>query len=278
MPSVYADLHTHSRCSDGHDAPTALVRKAANHDIRVLSVTDHDTVAAWHEVQQAAAQCGIRAVAGTELSVTVDDDEVHLLAYGFDPEHPGLREHFDAFVEARDERMREMVGRLQAAGIDIAEDDVPQDDARAIGRPHVAAALVAVGAVDTAQEAFDRYLTPGTPGFVPKPPVPAEDALTLVHDAGGIGVLAHPGHWTPSRHVVSLIRAGLDGIEIVHPSHDDHLRGYYRRLAERNDLLQTGGSDYHGRTDQTDRLGRFGLSRGEWERVQAALSYHRPQF
>lgn len=271
MSAVYADLHTHSRCSDGTDAPAALVQKAADADIRVLSVTDHDTVAAWPDMKQAAAQCGIQAVVGTELSVTLDGDEVHLLAYGFDPEHAGLCDHFAAFVKARTERMREMIDRLRRAGVDIAEADVPQDEARAIGRPHVAAALVAVGAVDTAQQAFEQYLTPGTPGFVPKPPVPADDALELVHDAGGVGVLAHPGHWTPSRHVVALIRAGLDGIEIDHPSHDDHLRSYYRRLAERNDLLQTGGSDYHGRSDES-RLGRFGLSQREWERLQAALS------
>ena len=237
----------------------------------VLSVTDHDTVAGVKSAQQAAQTAGLVLVTGTELSVTVDGDEVHLLAYGFDPTHEALQDHLTAFVQARETRMQHMVEQLRDAGAAVTEEDVRAEaaDARAYGRPHVAAALVTRGVVDTPQEAFDRYLTPDTPGYVPKPEVPAREALDLVHDAGGIGVLAHPGHWMPSRHVARLIQAGLDGIEVVHPSHDDHLEGYYRRLAARNDLVATGGSDYHGRVTDDDRLGQIGLSKADWERVAA---------
>lgn len=250
------------------------MRRAADRGIEVLAVTDHDTLAALGSAQRAAHAAGITLVQGVELSVTVDGTEVHLLGYGFDPTHAGLQEHCTAFMEARATRMQHMVDQLRNVGVKITEADVraEAESAQAYGRPHVAAALVTRGVVATAKEAFDRYLTPDTPGYVPKPEVPAREVLDLVHEAGGIGVLAHPGHWTSSRHVVALIRAGLDGIEVVHPSHDNHLEDYYRRLAARNDLVATGGSDDHGRARDDTRLGRIGLSQTAWERIEPVLT------
>jgi len=270
----YADLHTHTHCSDGRLSPTRLVEAASERGIRVLSVTDHDTVAGLEEADRAAKANGITLVPGVELSVAVDGNEIHLLAYGFDPEHAALVERLDALETARIDRMRAMLDRLHGLDVPVSADAVQAQarDAESLGRPHLALALKNGGYVETVQEAFDRYIGRGGPAFVAKPPVPASDVLTTIHDAGGIGVLAHPGHWTPSARLRTLIEHGLDGIETIHPSHDDSLESYYERWARSNNLVGTGGSDYHGHRELDEEpLGRHGLTRAAWKTLQAVL-------
>ncbi len=271
----WADLHLHTTCSDGQLTPAQLVAKAHETGVRVLAVTDHDTIAGWEPTREAAEQHGISALTGVELSVTVEGREVHLLGYGFDPEDTGLRAHLNAFLEARRERARQMVERLHDEGIALTMDEVTPSGtiSPALGRPHVARALVRGGYVDNQDQAFEDYLGRGQPAFVGKPEVPAAKALALLHAAGGIGVLAHPGHWTPTATLRALVEAGLDGIEVRHPSHDDMLRSYYARLVRSYDLVPTGGSDYHGRPDRPDYSpGHWGLSKAEWMRVRDRLA------
>jgi predicted metal-dependent phosphoesterase TrpH len=273
--SAYADLHTHTVCSDGKESPEALVQRAAEQGIRVLSVTDHDTVEGLGPAAATAEEVGIRLVPGIELSVTLKGREIHLLAYGVNPEHSGLQRHLAAMQEARQDRAWTIVERLRTKGVEVEDEQLRSDIAsvHAVGRPHVAAALVRAGHVDTERAAFEQYLGAGQVGDVAKPAFEAADALSLVHDAGGVGVLAHPGHWLSGRQARRLVEKGLDGIETNHPSHDASLRGYYERLANGYDLLTTGGSDYHGRTaDEEARFGTVGMSRSEWERFRAALS------
>ena len=272
---VFADLHTHTDASDGVLSPAALVRRAAERGIEVLSVTDHDTIEGLESALEAAQETDIHVVVGIELSVTLDGEEIHVLAYGFEPSHAGLRRHLQAMQEARRTRAREIVQRLRDQGVEVEDDRLRAaiGSARAVGRPHVAAALVRGGHVDTPGEAFERYLGRGKPGYVAKPAFAADDALTLIHDAGGVGVLAHPGHWTSGAQVRRLVEAGLDGLETRHPSHDDSLRGYYDRLARGCDLFATGGSDYHGRTDEEEmHFGTVGMSRSAWERFRTAIA------
>lgn len=272
---VYADLHTHTSCSDGTLTPDDLVERAAGRGVRVLSVTDHDTVEGIGSAQAAAEAHGLQFVSGVELSVTVEEREVHLLAYGVEPSHEGLQRHLQAMAEARRERARRMVERLQALNIDVQDEQLEAavESSSSVGRPHVAAALVRGGHVESVDQAFEEYLGQGQPGFVAKPAVPAENALSLVHEAGGVGVLAHPGHWTPSACLRQLVEAGLDGIEIIHPSHDASLRQYYERFARGHDLLETGGSDYHGRSEEDEEnLGTVGMTRLQWERFREAVS------
>lgn len=272
---VYADLHTHSQCSDGHLAPAALVRRAAERDLRVLALTDHDTVQGLLAATEAAAACGIDLVPGVELSVTEEGAEVHLLAYGIDPSHAALRSHLEEFRAARRERGWTMVERLREEGLSLSDEVVTAafGEAPAVGRPHVAEALRAAGHVETLSAAFEQYLGEGRPGFVEKPPFPAREALRMVHEAGGVGVLAHPGHWTSTRRIRRLVDQGLDGIEVVHPSHDASLQGYYERIADGYGLFGTGGSDYHGGPHRPDdSLGRIGLSRDAWERCRPHLA------
>ena len=272
---VYADLHAHTSCSDGERAPAELVELAEERGLRILAVTDHDTVGGVAEAEEAARSRPLAVLTGVELSVTLGGEELHLLAYGVDPSHSGLTRHLQAMQQVRRERAWEMIERLRAEGLEVADARLREQIAstHAVGRPHVAAALVRAGHVQSNREAFDRFLGRDGPGFVAKPAFAAEDALGLVHETGGVGVLAHPGHWTSGRQVRRLVEAGLDGLETIHPSHDASLQGYYERLARGHDLLVTGGSDYHGRTpEDEERFGRMGLSRADWERFQAALA------
>jgi hypothetical protein len=273
--AVYADLHTHTQASDGVRTPSALVAAAAERGLEVLAVTDHDTVDGLAEAQRAADARGLQFLAGVELSVTLDQSEIHLLAYGVDPHHEALTSHLAAMRRAREDRAWRMMERLRAHGLRLPDEHLEAQvaDTTAPGRPHVAAALVAAGHVDTVGEAFRTYIGRDGPGFVDKPAVAAEEVLSIVHAAGGVGVLAHPGDWISSRQIRALAQRGLDGLEIHHPSHRSSLTTYYRRLADGHDLLTTGGSDYHGRTEaEEESFGRVGMSKREWERFWAALA------
>ena len=267
-----ADLHTHTHCSDGHLSPTALVAKAQQCGLKALAITDHDCIDGLAEGQAAGERYGIEVVPGVELSVTVGEEEVHLLGYFFDPVHQGLRAHLEAFQQRRRERAERIVERLKRLGMALLFEAVQaQAKGRALGRPHVAEAMVAAGFVETTQEAFEHYLADGGPAFVAKPLFPAREALALLHEAGGIGVLAHPGHWTADATVMALLQAGLDGLETIHPAHDPALTHYYRQLARDFALLETGGSDYHGpRPDEADAMGRYTIPYPWLERARRA--------
>lgn len=272
---AFADLHTHTTCSDGVLSPAALVEKAADRGLRVLSVTDHDTVEGQSAARRTAEEYDLTYVAGVELSVTVGDREVHLLAYDLDPSHRGLRDHLEYMAKGRQERARRMIDLLREEGVDVYDEELAAaiSSNASVGRPHVASALVRGGYVETTRQAFEQYLARDRPAFIEKPEAPANEILEIVHAAAGVGVLAHPGHWIPSECIRELVDAGLDGIEIRHPSHDRSLQQYYHQLARGYGLLQTGGSDYHGWMDEDDEhLGRVGLSRRQWERFWEGVS------
>lgn len=267
-----ADLHMHTTCSDGVLSPTELVRLARRHGLHAIAVTDHDCIDGIAEAQAAGKAHHVEVVPGVELSVTVGATEVHLLAYFFDVNHRGLREHLNAFREKRRERVAHMVEKLRAQKVPITMAHVEQRaEDGVLARPHVAQALLDIGAVEEYGEAFERYLRDGGPAFVAKPLFPAAEALAMVHEAGGIGVLAHPGHWTSDRTTMALIQAGLDGIETIHPSHDDMLTRYYRQIVRDFALIETGGSDYHGGfPDEVERLGRYSVSYALLDRARRA--------
>lgn len=274
---VYADLHTHSTASDGHCAPRKLIREAEKAGLGVLALTDHDTVAGIAEAETAASDAALTFVTGVECTVHHREYSVHLLGYGFDPDDAALRAHFAAYAQARTERAQAIVEKLQTAcQIDIAWPDVQRHVPTGNGvvaRPHIAAALRDRNAVDTVGEAFTRYIGDGKPAYVPLPEVEAAWMIDRIHQAGGLTSVAHPGHWLPGRVLRGLIGAGLDAIECVHPSHNASLEAYYRNRARFNDLLVTGGSDFHGPLHATARsVGHNGLSRSDWERMAAACT------
>ena len=250
-----ADLHNHTTASDGRTAPEDLVRKAHAAGLRALSITDHDTLDAYTRALPVAEELGIELLPGVELSASVEGREVHLLAYGVDLDDEGLKAHVHAYRKTRFDRARAMVDRLGRLGVPVPWGQVSQQSGGGvIGRPHVARALVAERHVATVQEAFERYLGAGCPAYVAKPELPSEQIVDLVHEAGGVCVLAHPGPDMPGRIIKALLEAGLDGIETHHPSHDSDVQRHYEAVCIKHDLIQTGGSDYHGPSDDGEDL------------------------
>ena len=265
------DLHLHTTASDGHWSPSELVSQALEAGLEVMAVTDHDTVAGIAEAVEAARGKPIEVVAGVEISATCNGQAVHLLGYFFDPGDDALQEYLHNMEEARVTRAHRIVERLQALDIDITFDKVQAHaNGASIGRPHIAAALVESGAVDTEQQAFDEYLKNDGAAYVAKPKRPASHAIDLLHRAGGISVLAHPGHWTRLVTIEEMTQAGLDGIEVRHPAHDRGLTRYYGRKANDFGLIPSGGSDAHGRDDEETAPGKFGLKLEEYEALRLA--------
>jgi 3',5'-nucleoside bisphosphate phosphatase len=275
-----ADLHTHSDRSDGTDAPAELVRRAASKGIDVLGLTDHDTTDGWNEAADEAERIGIRLVRGLEVSCEFADRGVHLLAYEPDPTYPPLADELARIREGRAARLPAMLERLRSLGIDIDDSDLRRaaGDAAALGRPHVADALVARGVVADRSEAFATYLNRRGPGYVRRYAADLEQVIGWVTEAGGVTVLAHP--WTP-RHdfraldeagLARLKDAGLTGVEVDHEDHDAATRDELRGIATRLDLVVTGSSDYHGTGKVDHELGCNTTAPDQLDRLLAARS------
>ncbi len=269
------DLHTHSRASDGTQSPTELVRAARAAGIDVLGLTDHDTAAGWAEAADAAAEHGVTLLRGMEISTKhASGRGVHLLAYLPDPEHPDLSAMLARVLEGREARLPAIIEKLRRLDIGIEEAHVREvsGDAAATGRPHVADALVRLGAVAHRDEAFDRYLNPGMPAHVPRYAAPLEEAVRTVADAGGVTVVAHPwGRSDPTplglEGFAALQEAGLSGVEVDHQDHDEDARRGLRAIAAELDLVVTGSSDHHGAGKIDHELGCNTTDPGELTRL-----------
>lgn len=256
------DLHTHSRVSDGTDAPGALLRKAAAAGLDVVALTDHDTAEGWAEAARVAAEVGVTLVRGIEISARLGAAGVHLLGYLPDPAYPPLAEALAKVLDGRNSRVPAICARLQELGLDVTAEDVRRGaaDAAATGRPHIADALVATGAVATRQEAFARFLNPGRPGYVERYAAPLGEAIGLVRDAGGVSVLAHPWGRGRARVLTEPVLAGLRdqgllGVEVDHEDHTPAQREELRAVARNLGLVVTGSSDHHGTGKVDHELG-----------------------
>ncbi len=246
------DLHTHSSASDGTDPPARVMRRAAEAGLGMVALTDHDTVAG-HDEARAALPAGLTLVPGMELSCRLAGRSVHLLAYHTDPGHPGLAAECAAIRDDRLRRGKAMVGKLRELGVDITwEQVVTLAAGGVVGRPHVARAMAAAGAIASPEQAFSSdWIGPGGPAYVSRYALDPVAAIGLVRAAGGVAVLAHPGTATrgwkiPDEVIARLAGAGLAGLEVDHPDHDDAERLRLAALATSLDLAPTGGSDDHG--------------------------------
>jgi predicted metal-dependent phosphoesterase TrpH len=247
------DLHMHSTVSDGSLPVRELVRAVHAAGVQVFALTDHDSVQGFAEAHDEARTLGLTLIPGMELSTRIDQHELHILGYGFDPAHRALLARLEEQRAARQGRIPSIVERLRALGLEITSEDVFKIAGDgAPGRPHVARALVQRGIVATMDEAFKRYLGDGGPGHVQKRvPVPAE-AIAWIHAAGGKAVWAHPLARPLQRtggfeQMLSELKAqGLDGVEEVHPAHTPEQRKRIRKIARQLELKLTGGSDFHG--------------------------------
>lgn len=240
------DLHMHTSYSDGFYSPIELVQKANERNLDIISITDHDSVNGISQAAEIGKDLGITVIPGLEISTDIEDKEVHLLGYFIDINYPELTKYLSFFREERYYRAVRIVKKLNNIGIDISIDDVMKVAKNsAVGRPHIALALHNLGVVKEYYEAFEKYLRDNGPAYERKIHVSPQSALKLISDAGGLSFIAHPGHLKDSI-LMNLINAGIDGIEVTHPSHNDYQRKFYRGIVNQYCLLESGGSDFHG--------------------------------
>jgi 3',5'-nucleoside bisphosphate phosphatase len=244
---MFADLHLHTCFSDGTYTPEELASHARRHNLAAVALTDHDTVEGCARMAMACLQQGIEFIPGTELTAEVDGIELHLLGYCVDPENSSLLTAMAQFQTVRQDRIREMVARLNQLNIPLAADSVFEiANCQSPGRPHVGRALVKAGFCTSLDEAFERFLKKHRPAWVPKFKISALEAIELIHQAGGVAVMAHPGLSHSDDIIPQLVAGGINGLECYHSKHTAAACEHYVQLAQHFSLVITGGSDCHG--------------------------------
>lgn len=290
-----ADLHLHTHYSDGTDSPQRVVERAAQLNFDVIAITDHDTVAGVSEALEAGKKLGVCVVPGIEITSQYRHQELHLLAY-FDsdsPEieswqNPELLKLLDEFSQRRAERVARMVEKLNGLGVSIKVEDVERSvgsggDAGlkpALGRPHVAAAIVAGGYATSLDEAFSKYLKKGRPAWVDKERAEARDVIELVHQSMGITALAHPGFLKDENIPEKLLNDHIDAIEVYHSRHSPSQSNRFNQWAREHHLIITGGSDCHGMLKGEPLMGKVELKGndldGFLQRIHLKTTHEKP--
>jgi len=267
----FADLHLHTLFSDGTFSPEELAQRGAQLGLVAMALTDHDTLEGCPRMAQACQAVGIEFIPGAELTAEFDGYEVHLLGYFLDERQPALLAELKKFQTVRQERVREMVSRLNKLGVPLrAETVFALANCHSPGRPHVGRALAQEGLCGSMDEAFDRFLKKGRPAWVPKYKISSIDAMALIHQAGGLAVLAHPGLNHCDHIIPRLAGEGLDGMECFHSRHTATQSEYYLALARRLNLAITGGSDCHGFSKGKPLIGGVRLPVIYLEKLKAA--------
>lgn len=254
------DLHLHTTASDGRLSPDALVARAAGLGLTIISVTDHDTTAGLAEAAGAAGRHAVRLVSGIEITAVERGRDVHVLGYFIDPDHAPFVEFLRAQRDDRRRRVETMIGRLAELGMALDGQrllaSVPPGSGRAIGRPHVADALVAAGHATDRGDAFDRFIAEGRPAFVPRRGASVGEVAAIVRAAGGVASLAHPGLMGLDDAIPGFVAAGLTAIEVWHSDHDEAATAHYEATARVLGLAMSGGSDFHA--DHSHHASGFG--------------------
>jgi predicted metal-dependent phosphoesterase TrpH len=254
-PAAFVDLHLHSTASDGSRAPADVVRAANAAGLAAIALTDHDSVAGLAEAQIAGAELGVRIVNGVELSAVEGEAETHLLGLHL-RDVLVIERELGALRNMRERRGQQIVEKLVRIGVLVTFDDVlVQAGGGAVGRPHVARALIADGWATDVRDAFDRYLGAGKPAYVAKDQLGMADAIAIIHSAGGLAVLAHPGGAGTRERLTALAALGLDGVEVKHPGHSPSDTARLNTLAVQLGLVLSGGSDWHGAADGPRTIG-----------------------
>ncbi len=246
----YIDLHTHSTASDGIYSPTELLQRAHEVGLRVLALTDHDSTAGLDEASEAALHLAIDFIPGIEINTDVGQDEIHVLGYYLEYQRPEFQAILQVLRDARIHRGQRMVELLNQQGVNITWERVRQIAQGAIGRPHVARALLEAGYVQSIGEAFDKYIGKGCPAYVPRYKLMPVDAIRLIRSANGLPVMAHPitvpgldelRKWLPE-----LVTEGLVGLETYYGPYTPEQVQELHELADQYHLIPTGGTDFHG--------------------------------
>lgn len=270
---MLVDLHTHSTSSDGSYTPKMLVEASAKAELGVLAITDHDSVNGIVEAETVASKIknAPKIIRGVELSTQVGMTNVHILGYHIDINNENLLVKINELRHARETRLKKMLQNLERLGYHIEVEECDANN-RAVGRPHVAKALVSKGYFATVQEAFDVLLKRGQPGYVPQPKLSADEAIDLLHQAGGIAVLAHPSELNNRLLVDTLLKKlKFDGIEAYHPSANNEEQKYWLELANKFKLMISGGSDFHGDSGRWPE--KIGLFEVLYANVKSVIEY-----
>jgi predicted metal-dependent phosphoesterase TrpH len=245
--SKRADLHIHSLYSDGVLSPIEIVTRAKRAGLDIISITDHDSVGGLEAAIEAGRDIGIEVISGIELSANQNGFEVHILGYFIDYKNKELASSLAGFRNERLKRAQRIVGKLNDLKIPITIESVlGHVTGDSIGRPHIANTLVEGGHADSYHQAFDKFIGDGRPAYEQKWNFSPEETVRLISQAGGLSFLAHPGKSMSEEMIIQLIKAGLDGIEVVHPCHTPDLVYYYKGIVDEYCLLESGGSDFHG--------------------------------
>lgn len=261
LKSGYADLHLHTNRSDGYCSPKELVDKALSHGLIAIAIVDHDEVSALDEAITYGKDQSLEVIPGVELSVSYRQLDLHILGYCIDYNNANLVEYLNSFKEERLRRAERMVNILTDMGMPISFEAVLRKaGSGSVGRPHIAHVLVEEGYVYSFQEAFDKYIGNVKPAYVEKFKLDVDIAIRLINAAGGVSSIAHPGLDLSEEDLIMLIKSGINGIEAIHPKHDKGQIHYYSEIANRNGLLVTGGSDYHGGKKGDEILGQYKVS------------------
>lgn len=266
---LFADLHLHTRYSDGTFTPRELVQHAVQSGFAAIAITDHDTLDAIPEALAAGKELGVEVIPGVEITSSVDAQELHMLAYLFGDSwrDTNLRAVLDHATRIREQRIEQFVAKLNELGVALTIEDVyAGSDCGTVGRPHVARALQQRGFVTSVDEAFARFLKRGKPAYVERYRMEAAETIGHINRAGGIAVMAHPGLNHLDTHIRQMVDQGLGGIEVWHSRHSPTQVDHYLKMTEKLGVCATGGSDCHGAGRDGMLLGKIKLP---YERVEA---------
>jgi predicted metal-dependent phosphoesterase TrpH len=269
MVQRFADLHVHTRASDGEYAPEEVVRQASEADLAAIGISDHDSVGGIEGALEAGEKFGVEVIPGIELSSELGTREVHILGYFIDWRDRKFQVLLNIIQNARKWRARKIVEKLRGLGLDITYGEVLEEagDAKAICRPHIARVMLKHGHVRGLQDAFDRYLKNDGPAHVKRHEMSPSDAIQSILKVGGIPVLAHPVFAQIDDMLPAYIELGLRGLEVYHIKHGEEVSRRYEMLARRYNLLITGGTDAHG---MNDPVGTVRIPYEYVERLKAA--------
>ncbi|HZW40537.1 MAG TPA: PHP domain-containing protein [Ignavibacteriaceae bacterium] len=253
-----ADLHIHTNHSDGYHSPVEIVRMAKAAGLDIISITDHDSLNGIKEGVDEGSRQGVEVISGVEISSDIKDKELHILGYFIEPEHEEVERYLSFFREERFKRAERIVKKLNNLGLPISlYDVVDRAKTSAIGRPHIAQALCDKGITTSFYEAFNKYIGNGCPAYEKKVHISPHSAFKIISDAGGLSFIAHPSYM-PENLLKEVIEAGVDGIEVIHPSHNPQQTRFYKGIVNEYFLLESGGSDYHGGKREDDpNLGKY---------------------
>jgi predicted metal-dependent phosphoesterase TrpH len=268
------DLHVHTTFSDGDMTPVEMVTEALKLGLAGIAITDHDDIGGVEVAIEAVGTSGFEVVPGVELSTSDGKSDLHILGYFIDVHDGNLLRYLEMFRDARLKRGIKMVERLRDMGVEIEVDAVLEIAGEgAVGRPHIAAALLKNGCVATSEEAFRNYIGFNSPAYVPKYQLKPSEAFEVIANAGGIGAIAHPGTSRRDDLFADFVANGMKAIEVYHPKHNEADIARYSRLADKFGLVATGGSDSHGARDGSLNLGCCTVPRSTIDRLLEARSY-----